>query len=150
MTLRVTGGPELRARLSAISAPFREIGGDWQLKASRQMRSTAPSRTGHLRNSIVPKHLTDKFASVWGDYWAMFIDRGTKAHDITPRAKRGPNAALKFEYRGETIFARKVHHRRTARRPFVTVAAREALRGWSDSLIGLWNRKRETQRWRKG
>jgi hypothetical protein len=146
MTIRISGGPELRARLAAISQPFHVIGAEWQRKATAQMRATAPARTGHLRASIRPESLTDRFASIWGDYWAMFIDRGVKAHDIERNRKK----SLKFEYRGETIFARKVHQRRRGRRPFVTAAAKEGLSGWADQLVGLWNRKAVTQRWRKG
>jgi hypothetical protein len=138
------GGPELRARLAAIGQPFRPIGAAWQKAGSEQMRSTAPARTGHLRGSIRAGFLSDTGAAIMGDYTAIFVDRGTKAHDI--KAKNGK--ALRFEVNGETIFARKVHHRRTARRPFVTQAAQQAIRGWSDEIVKLWNRKAEKGRWR--
>lgn len=141
---RITGGPELRARLSAIAQPFRPIGSAWQGKASSQMKASAPAQTGHLRGSIRPGFLSDTGAAIMGDYWAIFIDRGTKAHDIVAKGKM-----LKFEVAGETIFARKVHKRRTPRRPFVTQAAQMALKATAtDEIVKLWNRKDESKRWR--
>lgn len=152
--VKISGGPDLKARLSAISRPFLEIGAEWQQNAVKYARSGAPSRTGHGRSSIHPAALTPRQADIRGAYYLIFIDRGTKAHEIRAPghgtyAKKAK--ALRFEYRGQTIFAKAVHRRRMARRPFLTKAAQDAIRAplMADSIIGLWNRKTSKARFRK-
>jgi hypothetical protein len=155
--LRVTGFPELRARLSAVATAGPQILGKWQFGTVQKARSTAPSRTGRGRASIHASRLTDTRAEVRGAYWLIFMDRGTKAHDILPKGISGSGRggksntkALRFEWKGETVFARKVHRRRMRRRPFLTKAAQDSLRaGGTDEMIGLWNRPSSAKRWRK-
>lgn len=154
--IRVTGFPELRARLAAIARSGREIGGAWQAGTTSKARQTAPARTGRGRASIHAAELTDTRAVVRGAYWLIFIDRGTKAHDIVPKGISGSGRggksntrALKFEYRGKTIFAKRVHRRRMKRRPFLTAAARDSLRAnlMSNEIVKLWNRRGAANTW---
>lgn len=90
--------------------------------AYRAARSTTlfKDRTGELRGTI---DIVDK-----GAYWkrviararhGRFIEEGTKAHVILPRRGR----FLKFVVGGHTVFARKVNHPGTAKRPFMANAA---------------------------
>lgn len=165
------GGPELRARLDAISRPFPPIAERWVGKALPDMRSDAPSRTGAGRASIRPGVLSLRPGKIVikGDFWLIFMDKGTKAHYIRPQRdsfsrrhwitsvdRSGPEKGygnpkwLKFDGGGGTIFARKVHRRRMRPRPFITMAAQNAIKPpmMSDEIIGLWNRKRQRRgRW---
>lgn len=155
--LRVTGFPELRARLSAVATAGPQILGKWQYSTVQKARSTAPSRTGRGRASIRASKLTQTRAEVRGAFWLIFMDRGAKAHVIEPkgisgsgRGGKSSTRALRFEYKGETVFARKVHRRRMRRRPFLTKAAQDSLRAVGTSeIIGLWNRPSSAKRWRK-
>lgn len=152
----IMGGSLLMARLSAVAHPFPEIASSWQDRTVNEMRATAPSRTGHLRASIRRGPRPTTKATVYGDFWGLFIDRGTKPHEIEARRVK----ALRFQGPGQTIFGhsfnqktifrRKVHHRGTRRRPFITVAAHNGLRGWSNDVAMLWNRRAEGWRWRTG
>lgn len=144
--MRITGGPELKARLVAASNSGPDIQAEWAQIAARDMARTAPRRTGALSRSIRPGVQGTK-AVVRGAYWGIFIDRGTKAHVIEPRDKQ----ALKFQYRGTTVFAKKSHRRRKARKPFITEAAQKALQEPSVSapIILAWNRRRAGSGFRK-
>ena len=78
-------------------------------------------RTGELRGTL---DIVDK-----GAYWkrviapathAKFIEGGTKAHEIRPRRAK----LLRFYVGGRVVYARKVNHPGTAKRPFMESAAR--------------------------
>jgi hypothetical protein len=156
MTLK--GGPELRARLQALTGTERKVYVDWKAAGVPAMRNVCPRNTGHASGSIRGVYGGEHRAAIVGDYWLIFVDRGTKAHDIRPksvsgsgRGGRGTARALKFEYKGQTVFARKVHRRAMRRRPFITQAAREAARTAlsAETIIGLWNRKSSRGRFSK-
>lgn len=157
--LTVKGGPELRARLAAVASSQTrvDIARTWQQNATRGIRSDAPRRTGRGQASVRPGIVSDRKAVVRGAYWLIFIDRGTKAHDIRPkgvsgsgRGGRSNTKALKFEVGGKTVFARKVHRRRMPRKPFITKAAQDALREhpMSNEIVQAWNQRRRG-RWTK-
>jgi hypothetical protein len=159
----VKGGPELRARLQSLgSSQMRlDITRTWQGNASINIKTRAPHRTGKGMASIRPGFLSDMKAFVLGAFWLIFIDRGTKAHDIkvqslsgsgrqwgTSAQPEGPERgyggpkALAFKMGGQTVFAKKVHKRRQGRRPFITEGAQKALSGLPDVIVTTWNRKR--------
>lgn len=77
-------------------------------------------------------------ATVVGHFSAYFIDAGTKAHAIRPRKGK----RLKWQDKGQTIFARRVNHPATRAQPFRVRAAKEGLRRvpMAQELIDLWNR----------
>lgn len=90
--------------------------------AYRSAKSTTlfKDRTGELRGTL---DIVDK-----GAYWkrviararhGRFIEEGTKPHVILPRTAR----FLKFFVGGRTVYARKVNHPGTAKRPFMWTAA---------------------------
>jgi hypothetical protein len=132
VTTRLIGGPDLRARLASLQGVGPEFAQTWADDTATRMRTTAPPAHDR-RFSTRVRHFR---AGVYGAFWWIFVDRGTKAH--------GPKRAkvLRFERGGETIFAKKV--RGVKRRPFVTRAAQEALAGskWADTVIKQWNRRR--------
>jgi hypothetical protein len=137
-TLKIKGGPELKARLAAIIGSKPEITRAWADDASKRIKSDAPRRTGRLANSITPAEQRGK-GVVKGAYYGVILDRGTRAYPIVPKRA----SSLRFEYRGRTIFSKKVLRRRLRRRPFITKGAQDALRASPiyDSIIRAWNRK---------
>lgn len=116
---------------------FKVYGKTWADETAASARRRVPVRTGRLKASIRRRNATQKRATVVAHYSANFVDAGTKEHDIKPRkAKR-----LVFDSGGNTIFARKVHKRRIAARPFKSKAAHEALtkHPMKETMIELWN-----------
>jgi len=138
VTVRIKGGPELKARLAAIVGSKLDIERAWAQDASKRIASDAPRRTGRLAGSIHPDESRGK-AVVKGAYYGIILDRGTKAYSIEPKKAE----ALRFQYRGRTVFAKKVNRRRLRRRPFITTNAQAALQAApiSDQIIRAWNRK---------
>jgi hypothetical protein len=130
------GGRELRSRLRAIKTVFKPVAREWTQEVVAIARPQVPVRTGRTRQSIRRGRLSQKKATVVGSYVTNFIDAGTKAHDISP--KRGKR--LKFEAGSRTVFAKKVHKRSTAARPFKKEAAQRALEKVDilSDLMALW------------
>lgn len=139
MTLK--GGPALKARLAAIPAGAPQLVALWAEDAAERMRRSreAATATRPASKQWEAKAQGNR-AGVYGAFWWVFVDRGTKAHDI--EARKGK--ALRFEWRGRTVFAKKVHRKRMARRPFITKAAQEAFASsrLMDGVVKLWNRRR--------
>lgn len=137
---RLIGAPELRARLKAIQQVFKPIGREWADEAVKIAKQTGPwqDRTGTLRRSIRRRNSTQRKATVVANYTQYFIDRGTKAHEVTP--KRG--TVLRWEPTvGNTVFAKRSRIPRKAPRPFRERVGREALRRKpaAEQVIKLWN-----------
>jgi hypothetical protein len=134
------GSRELRARLKAIKQVFKPAGKDWAdaTTAEAKQRLASSSSTGKTRASVRRKNASQRKATVVGNYPVNFIDAGAKAHDIKPK-KVG---VLKFQARGKTVFARKVHKRAQAARPFKKESAQAGLRKVDiiGDLIELWNK----------
>lgn len=170
-TTTLKGGPELRARLNALASSQMkiEMNRAWQDTTVKAARTNAPSRTGAGRSSIAAGWLSDVKAQVRGAFWLIFIDRGTKAHDIRPQSisgsgrhwktsvqPEGPKAGygnpptLAFNRGGKLVFAKKVHKRAQRKRPFITEAAQSALRQHMlrDVVLQTWSQKR-AGRWTK-
>lgn len=137
-SVRIKGGPELKARLAAIVGSKLDIERAWAQDASRRIASDAPRRTGMLAGSVHPEETRGK-AVVKGAWYGIILDRGTRAYPI--EAKKAE--ALRFQYRGRTVFAKKVNRRRLRRRPFITANAQAALQSApiADQIIRAWNRK---------
>lgn len=135
MTLTIKGGSALRARLENVAAVAPTLAGDWADETKERIQRSKPHSTRPESSRFTTK--VSKFkAGVYGAFWWIFIDRGTKAHDIFPRRRQ----ALRFEVGSQTIFAKKVHRKRMARRPFISAAAQGALRELgADHIIQAWN-----------
>lgn len=135
MTLKLTGGSALRARLENVAAVAPTLAGDWAGEAKERIQRTKPHSSRPASSRFTTK--VGKFrAGVYGAFWWIFVDRGTKAHDIRPRRRQ----ALRFEVGSQTIFAKKVHRKRMARRPFISAAAQGALREiGADNILRAWN-----------
>jgi hypothetical protein len=125
-----------RSRLRAIKTVFKPVAREWTQEVVAIARPQVPVVPAATRQSIRRGRLSQKKATVVGSYVTNFIDAGTKAHDIKP--KRGKR--LKFETGGRTVFAKKVHKRSTAARPFKKEAAQRALEKVDilSDLMALW------------
>ncbi len=147
------GGPELRARLASLADAPKDMTKDWAEATRKGMETRTGRPIGVWSNTTKGK--------VYGPFWWIFIDRGVKAHDITPQSisnsgrhwitsaqpngpKRGYGKPKALAFAGGTIFATKVHKKRQARKPFITAAAQNALRTsiGAPQIIAAWNRKR--------
>lgn len=122
---RIDGSDALRS-LKTVERRILDVA-RWQLgEAAKVARRNAEGttlfkdRTGELRGTI---DVIDR-----GTYWkrviararhGRFIEDGTKPHVIRPRN----GTFLKFVVGGRTVFARKVNHPGTSRRPFMQNAA---------------------------
>lgn len=134
--MSLKGGRQLRQRLDAIKTVWKPIARKWGRADVAEMRTRVPVRTGRLRRSFRVTSVSGKKVRVGGHFSAYFVDAGPKPHDI--RAKSG---RLIFQAGGRTIFARKVHHRGYAARPFRARSAHEALEktGLEKTLYETWN-----------
>lgn len=166
----IKGGPELKVRLDSIpGVAGPEIMATWANDAARNIRAAAPRGRGshgqHLADSIVSGTkgaatrrrgrgaMAGVRAAVFGAYWGIFVDRGTKAHDIKPKRSKSTTGkgapALQFitSRGGDSIFRPKARVRRIGRRPFITEGAQKALRDlpWADKVLMAWSRKAETR-----
>ncbi len=142
MTGRLIGGPDLRARLSSLTDAAPEYAAQWAKDTLAKARSTEPAPearrgSGNWTTKVGtgPRGFR---AAVYGAFWWVFLDRGTKAHGPTSKS------VLAFfpQNTPTTIFARKVKGvRKTG---FITRAAQGALAGvaWTDTITKLWQRKR--------
>lgn len=137
-TVRIKGGPELRARLAAIVGSVPAMERAWAEDAAKRISRDAPRRTGALARSITPGQERNK-GVVKGNWYGIIQDRGTRAYPIVPKRAE----ALKFTYRGRTVFAKKANRKRLRRRPFITQNAQAALQASPirDQIIQAWNRK---------
>lgn len=139
MASRLIGGSALRARLANVAAVGPAFASEWSEDAADRMRHTKPSSDRPESSRFTTKANATR-GGVFGAFWWIFVDRGTKAHDIVARKAQ----ALMFEWKGETIFAKKIHRKRMRRRPFISRAAQEALSGnrFADLVIRSWNGRR--------
>jgi len=143
MTARLIGGPDLRARLASLGSVGPEFAAQWADDTAKRMRTTAPPSQREASKVFTTK-VGRARAAVYGAYWWIFVDRGSKAHTIEGSGGKNPPENLKFSLGGRTIFAKSVRHPRTARRPFITHAAQDALGGsrFADLVIQTWNRRK--------
>lgn len=136
--MSLQGAAELRARMRAIKLAFKPVGREWAEHTVALARPHVPVRTGQTQRSLRVKNASQRKATVAARFSALFLDRGTKAHDIKPRRAK----ALRFQVGGSPVFARKAHKRAQAGTHFASRAAREALRTnhAAETIIALWNR----------
>lgn len=121
------GGPELRARIKAISGVFKPYARKWANEAVDIGKPAVPVKTGRLRNSIRVKSVTQFKAVVSGHYTAYFIDAGAR---YASKSRKGRT----------TIFHPRAGYRMKPR-PFRVRMAHEALRRtpMRNEVIDAWN-----------
>lgn len=137
--MSLQGKKELIRRLEALRKMGQPIARKWAKTTSESAKRRVPVKTGRLRRSIRVKVTSSRGAIVVGHYSANFVDAGTKAHDERPKRRR---KAMRYGGPGgQPVFAKRVHHPRTAAHPFKAAAARDGLREnpMTAVVIGLWN-----------
>lgn len=135
--MSLQGKRELTARLKALRGAFKPYARAVGDAAVPLMRSRVPVRTGKTRNSIRVRNSTERRMTIVAAFPAIFIEKGTKEHNEKPRRFR----AIKFEGGSGPVFTKKVHHPRTAAKPFAARSMQEAIRKHplGDELIKAWN-----------
>lgn len=154
------GYDALQRRLAAVGGLAR--GGDAGLmrqlamQANREQRkllySQVTRRTGFAGRTIGVADVTPTQAATVARSYAVYIDRGTRPHVISPRrasvlawaadaSGRRATGATRKGYQGAMVFARQVHHPGTKPRPFMLPGAQLAVAqaGLSGPIIAAWN-----------
>ena len=121
------------------------------LSAIREQKLLVPRKTGNLGRSIGLGSITStSVITQAGANYAVFVELGTRPHDIVPkRAKAlrwaaGGTARLSGAPRsgGPVQFAKRVHHPGTRAQPFMVPGAKRAIAavgGLKDIVVKLWN-----------
>lgn len=149
----VRGVPQLQSRLRAIS-PARS--GDaimrrLALSTVREAKLLVPRKTGNLGRSIHVAAVTPSSATVEASAkYAGYVEFGTRAHEITPKARKALRWAASPEGRRLTgsprvgaavLFATRVHHPGTKPEPYLLPGAKKAVSasGLADQIVADWN-----------
>jgi hypothetical protein len=132
------GSRELRSRLRAIKTVFKPVGAQWTDETVSLARNRVKVVSGRTRASIRRKNASLTRASVQASAGARFLEAGAKPHPI--KAKRV--SVLKFNLRGQPMFAKRVKHPGARKQPFLRQSGRDALAKLDilRELIELWNR----------
>lgn len=133
------------------------------LRVVREQKLMVPRKTGNLGRSIRIGAVTPKSAeTIAGAKYAIFVETGTKAHDIYPTTKKalswktgGTRKRQRVEVAGRSFFAeaapkrskktvhfaKRVRHPGTKAKPFMVPGAQKALQdeGLADVVVAAWN-----------
>lgn len=134
--MALQGSRELRARMKAIRQVFKPIGGEWADDVVAEVRSQLPP--GRVQATVRRKNASTRKATVVGHPAVLWLDRGTKAHDIEPKRAK----VVRFSKGGRPIFAKRVRNPGERATHLVTKAAQRALeqRDLLQAIVDLWNR----------
>lgn len=153
------GYSQLQARLRAIS-PAQSGGKLMQrlgISTVREAKLLVPRKTGNLGRSIHLARYSQTEAIVEaGANYAAYVELGTRAHEITPRAKKAlrwaataagrrltgtPRRAAQRGGLGGVVFAKRVHHPGTKAQPYLLPGAQKAVgkAGLAFEIIEAWN-----------
>ncbi len=149
----VQGYTQLQARLHAVGnvkvgeAMMKRLG----LTVVREAKLIVPRKTGNLGRSIGLISVTPNSATVAATAnYAGFVEFGTGAHEITPKAKKALRFAATAGGRrlsgsprkgADVVFAKRVHHPGTRAHPYMVPAVRIAASksGMTDVVVEAWN-----------
>lgn len=152
MSYSIKGMPQLRARIEGMSNKRSTLTKQWALKTtSLAKKNFRPhTKTGTTSRTIAPRRITNEGAEVSAGAAAIFIERGTRPHDIRPRHAKALRFATGSGVRlsgrppkGATgiVFTKHVRHPGTRADPFLQPTAKEALGDIGVKvLIDGWNR----------
>ncbi len=147
--MSVQGADALQRRLTALQhTPLLKTLG---LSTVREAKLLVHRKTGNLGRSIHVKSQTDTHVVVEASAnYAGYVERGTRAHEITPRAAKALRFAASASGRrlsgsprvgAAVVFAKRVHHPGTKPYPFLIPGAKRAVEksGLSNIVIDTWN-----------
>lgn len=153
MAETIIGLGALERRMAAVSGGgvgvnvMRNLG----LSTVREAKLLVPRKTGNLGRSIHIASSTPTTALVVASAnYAADVEFGTRAHEITPKAKKALRWAATAAGRrlsgaprigAAVVFAKRVHHPGTRAHPFLVPGAKKAVAGsdLKDAVIKLWN-----------
>ena len=141
MAENVTGMRGLRRRLKAVGKTGEELLEDWPIRTVRNAhkRHEPHKKTGTTYRSVQPGPRSRDSASVEAGGAAVFLEYGTRPHDILPRRgtvlawapdaanRRLSGATRKGTPSSALVFARRVRHPGTKPDPFMVPAGEDAL-----------------------
>ncbi len=143
------GAPQLQARLHAIGKTegyMRLLG----LAAVREQKLLVHRKTGNLGRSIHLGSVTPTHAvTIASANYAADVEFGTRAHEITPNARKAlrwaaspGGARLTGTPRkgAAVVFAKRVHHPGTRPYPYMIPGAKLAVsKAGTNAIVEQWN-----------
>jgi hypothetical protein len=143
----------LNARLQALEAPTlgKRTMTTLGLRTVREAKLLVHRRTGNLGRSIHISEVTPTHAVVLASArYAGYVEYGTRAHEITPKAKKalrwaaspsGARLSGRPRKGAAVVFATRVHHPGTRPYPFMEPGAKAAVAGahLADIVVFTWN-----------
>lgn len=147
------GAEGLHRRLGALTMDagstkfMRNLG----IRTIAEMKRNIPRKTSSTSRTISLGRITQDFAEVRGSPVVIYLDEGTRQHDIHPVRKK----MLRFPAKGAKVtlagraragqphtFAKVVHHPGTRAQPFIKRSVDKALykSGIRVEIINLWNK----------
>lgn len=152
--ISVKGLDGLERRLRAIGRTPQELMDDWVPRTIRNAKQNLEphKKTGTTSRSIQPGPRGRDEASVQVGGAGLFIENGTRAHEIRPRRARilrwpanAGDRRLSGSARSGTtdfIYARRVRHPGTSADPFLVPGAESALEEFlgQDPVQRFWNK----------
>lgn len=154
------GYDALQRRLAAVQGAvgkdpqlMRQLGLQANREQLQMLYRQVTRRTGFAGRTIGLGEVTPVQVRTVARSYAVYIDRGTRAHVIAPRKAGGVLAwptgagarrltgATRKGYAGSMAFARQVKHPGTKPRPFMVPGAERAVKmaGVLDRIVTVWN-----------
>lgn len=142
------GYSQLQARLHALGAPagfMRTLG----LMAVREQKLLVRRKTGQTGRTIHMATVTPTRVTLVAGGAAVYLEGGTRPHEITPKAAKvlrwaaspaGRRLSGNPRVGAGLVFARRVHHPGTKPYPFMVPGAVKAIhKAGVGSLVDTWN-----------
>src|ERR1035437_7243316 len=161
MAEMIQGYAALQRRIAAIKGPvlgkaiMTTLANATKTEAANILTANGSVKTGNLRRSIMVREVTDTSARVAAHAsYGIFVEQGTRAHDITPNAKtalRWATSSTKgfrltgrpSSAKGNSVgwaFAKRVHHPGSRAKPFLKPGAEKAITsaGLTERIVSAW------------
>lgn len=87
----------------------------------QEVEKRTPMKTGNLRSNWIITKQGNNYIVENDTSYARYVVEGTRPHDIFPRN----SSVLAFQWHGNMVFAKRVHHPGTSPNPFVEDAVHE-------------------------
>ena len=145
------GYEELQTRFRALSSGSSSFMRLLGLAAVREQKLLVRRKTGTTGRSIRLGPVTATTAVTQVGFAGAFLEFGTRAHEITPRARKAlrwaASSSRGFRLSGAPrknsvvtwAFAKRVHHPGTRPQPFMLPGARKAVGMTTDLVVERWN-----------
>jgi len=149
MVSELKGYTQLQARLHAMQKVTPQFMNKVGLQVVREAKLEVHRKTGHTGRTIHVASATEKQVTVTAGGAGVFLEFGTRAHEITPKAAMALRWAASPAGRrlsgnprigAAVIFAKRVHHPGTRPYPFLFPAAKKVSAKLStEPIVEAWN-----------